>query len=80
MVAGNKYSSFSAKWKASLVQPISQSTYKGRAENRGSVSAFSAGAYTTTLYVTVDIVKGGGRAPLPHTLTRQGWFFHHDGM
>jgi hypothetical protein len=25
----------------------------------------SAGAYTTTLYVMVDIVKGGGRAPPP---------------
>jgi hypothetical protein len=26
--------------------------------NRGSVSALSAGAYTTTLYVTADIAKG----------------------
>jgi hypothetical protein len=33
--------------------------------NRGSVSALSAGAYTTTLHVIVDRVKGGGRAPSP---------------
>ncbi len=33
--------------------------------NRGSVSAISAGAYTTTLFVMVDLVKGGGRAPPP---------------
>jgi hypothetical protein len=33
----------------------------------GSVSALSAGVYTTTLYVMVNIVKGGGRAPpTPH--------------
>jgi hypothetical protein len=36
--------------------------------SRGSVTALSAGAYTTTLYVMVDIVKGGRREPLntPH--------------
>jgi hypothetical protein len=38
---------------------LTQSTYKGRVETRGSVSALSAGAYTTTLYILVDIVKGG---------------------
>jgi hypothetical protein len=33
----------------------------------GSVSALSAGAYTTALYVMVDIVKGGGACTLnPH--------------
>jgi hypothetical protein len=35
MVDGKKYSTFSATRKASLVQPISQSTYKGRAEIEG---------------------------------------------
>ncbi len=30
-----------------------------------SVSALSAGAYTTTLYLMVDRVKRGGRAPPP---------------
>jgi hypothetical protein len=30
-----------------------------------SVSARSAGAYAATLYVMVDKVKGGGRAPPP---------------
>jgi hypothetical protein len=30
-----------------------------------SVPTLSAGAYTTTLYVVVDRVKGGGLAPLP---------------
>jgi hypothetical protein len=43
-----------------------------------SVSALSAGLYTTFLYVMVDIVKGGGRAP--PTLTSLGKFFHYDGM
>jgi hypothetical protein len=41
-----------------------QSAYRGRVEIRGSVSALLAGAYTTTLYMMVDIVN----------------FFHHDGM
>ncbi len=31
----------------------------------GIVSVRSAGAYSTTLYVMVDIVKGGGSAPPP---------------
>jgi hypothetical protein len=31
----------------------------------GSASGLSAGAYTTTLNVMVDRVKGGGRAPSP---------------
>ncbi len=35
------------------------------------VSALSAGAYTATLYVMVDIVRGGGHAPTPHP--HQGW-------
>jgi hypothetical protein len=35
----------------------------GQSGNRGRVSALSAGAYITTLFVIVDIVKGGGRAP-----------------
>jgi hypothetical protein len=35
MVDGKKYSTFSATRKASLVQPISQITYKGRAEIEG---------------------------------------------
>jgi hypothetical protein len=30
------------------------------------VSTLSAGAYTVTLYVMVDIVKRGGHAPPPH--------------
>ncbi len=38
---------------------------RGRAEIGGSVSALSAGAYITTLYVMVDIVTGGWRAPPP---------------
>ncbi len=42
------------------------------------VSALSAGAYPATLYVMVNIVKGGGRAP--PTLTSLGKFFHHDGL
>jgi hypothetical protein len=37
---------------------------------RRSVSALSAGAYTTTLLVMVDRVKGEGRAP--PTVTRLG--------
>jgi hypothetical protein len=44
--------------------------YRGRVEIGGNVSALSAGAYTTTLYVIIDRVKGGGRAPL--TLTGLG--------
>jgi hypothetical protein len=44
-----------------------QSTYRGRVEIGGSVSALSAGMYTITLYMMVGTVKGGGRAPpLPH--------------
>ncbi len=45
---------------------------QGQSRNRGSVSALSAGAYTTTLYVMVDIVKRGGRAPTPPPIT-PGW-------
>ncbi len=54
----------------SVLRPMAQTTNeKGRGEI-GRVSALSAGAYTTTLCVMVDIVKGGGRAPT--TLTRLG--------
>ncbi len=36
----------------------------GRGEmGGGGVSALSARAYTPTLYMMVDIVKGGGRSP-----------------
>ncbi len=46
-----------------------QSTYRGRVEIGGSVSALSAGVYTT-LYMMVDIVKGGWACtPHPH----QAW-------
>jgi hypothetical protein len=45
---------------------------------KGSVSALSAGAYTATLFVMVDIVKGGVRAP-PHP-HQPGLFFHRDRM
>ncbi len=37
----------------------------------GNESALSAGVYTTTLYVMVDIVKEG-RYGVPTPLTRQG--------
>ncbi len=47
-----------------------QITFRGRVEIGGSVSALSAGAYITNLYVMVDIVKWGERAP--PTLTRLG--------
>ncbi len=37
---------------------------KGSRINRGEcICTFSAGAHTTTSYVMVDIMKGGGRAP-----------------
>jgi hypothetical protein len=39
-------------------------------KSRRSVSALSAEAYTTFLLVKIDIVKGGGLAPL--TLARLG--------
>ncbi len=39
-------------------------TYGWR-RNRGSVSALTAGAYTTAFLMMVDRVKGGGRAPPP---------------
>jgi hypothetical protein len=48
----------------------SQIIGRGREEIGLSVSALSAGAYTATLYVMVDIVNENGRAPL--TLTSQG--------
>ncbi len=47
-----------------------QSTYRGRGEVEGGVSALTAGASTTTLLVMVDRVKGGERAT--PTLTRLG--------
>jgi hypothetical protein len=37
--------------------------HRGRNEIVVSVSARSAGAYTATLYVMVNIGKGGGRSP-----------------
>ncbi len=43
--------------------------------NRVSVSAHSAGAYTATLLVMVNVKRGGGRAP--RTLTSQGQFYPH---
>ncbi len=43
-----------------------QSTHRGRGEIRLSVSALSAGAHTTTLYVMVDIDNRGVR-PRPTT-------------
>ena len=49
-----------------------------REEKRVSVSAHSAGEYTATLLVMVNVIKGGGRAP--PTLTSLGYFYHHDGM
>jgi hypothetical protein len=50
-----------------------QSTIRDRGEKWGecTVSVLSAGAYTTTLLVMVDRVKGGGRVP-PPPLTRLG--------
>ncbi len=35
---------------------------------KGGVSALSAGPYTATLYVMVDIVKGGAPPPSPFSL------------
>jgi hypothetical protein len=61
----------------SNLPPHPQSTNGGRVEIEG-VYLPSAGAYTTTLSVMVDIVKGGERAP--PNLTRLGCFFHHVGM
>jgi hypothetical protein len=45
---------------------------------RVSVSAHSAGAYTATLLVMVNVMKGGGRAP--PTLTSRGQVYPHDAM
>ncbi len=39
----------------------------GVEENRRSLSALSAGAYTTTFLVKVDREKGAGLAPPPRT-------------
>jgi hypothetical protein len=53
---------------------------QGCRRKRGSVSVLSAEAYTTTLLVMVDRVKGGGRAP---TRPRQAvliLLYHYDGM
>ncbi len=50
---------------------IPQSRYRGREEIGGvCVPTLSARAYTATLYVMVNIVKGDGRAPA--TLTSLG--------
>ncbi len=47
---------------------FAQSTYRGRVETGGGDSVLSAGVYTTTLQVMVDIVKEGrcGAPPHPH--------------
>ncbi len=56
-----------------------QSAYFPRDETGTvSVSAHSAGAYTATLLVMVNVIKGGGRAP--PTFTSQGKFYPHDWM
>jgi hypothetical protein len=52
----------------SMVNPTEY--IRGRVEIGLSVSALSAGAYTTTLYVMVDTVKGDGTTP--PTLTKLG--------
>jgi len=44
-----------------IVSEPTEYTYRDRVEIGGS------GAYTTTLYMMVDIVKGGGRALPPLT-------------
>ncbi len=49
-----------------------QSTYLYKRWNMVSVSAHSAWAYTATLLVMVNVMKGGGRAP--PTLTSPGNF------
>jgi hypothetical protein len=59
-------------------QPFSSIAAKYR-RIRGSVSALSAVAYTTTLLVMVDRVKGEG-VDSPPPLTRVGRFYHHDGI
>ncbi len=55
-----------------------QSKYLYKRWNRVSVSAHSAGAYTATFLVMVNVIKGGGRAP--HTLNRPGKVYPHDWM
>jgi hypothetical protein len=50
---------------ASFENTLPQSTYRGRDENKRSVSDLAAGAHTATLYVMVTRVKGGGGAPHP---------------
>jgi hypothetical protein len=60
------------KYKHSMRQALPpQSTYRGRGEIGGIVSALSAGAYTVTLYVMVDRVKGGGRAHRDRKIEQQ---------
>jgi hypothetical protein len=54
-----------------------QRVHIGYIGNKGSVSALSAEAYTTSLYVLVEIAKGGGREPPPY---QAGLTFHHDEM
>ncbi len=49
----------------SLPECRPQSTYLYKRWNRVSVSAHSAGAYTATLLVMVNVIKEGGRAPPP---------------
>ncbi len=56
--------------------------HRGRYDIKGSVSVLSAGAYTATLDVMVNIVKGGGRVPKPSpgkVLAKLGKFVHRNG-
>jgi hypothetical protein len=57
---------FSVEWGGGG-QSKPQNTYRGRVEIGGVYlpSKLESGEYPTTLYVMVDIVKGGGRAPPP---------------
>jgi hypothetical protein len=54
--------------------------YRDEIDNRGSVSALSAGAYTKTSYVMVNIVKRHGQLDMHPPPASLGKFFHHDGM
>jgi hypothetical protein len=52
--------------------------YRGRVEIGGLYLPSQLERTSTTLYMMVDIMKVGGRAP--PTITRLGQFLHHDGM
>ena len=49
---------------------------KGRGEIGGVYLPLSAGAYTTTLLLMIDRMKGGGRESPPRA--RLGRIYHHD--